>query len=257
MPADLEDRLRSHLAVGEPPSGSAERMRTRIEREAVASNRTRTRRTRRSTLVGVIATGAVIGGFAVFFVVAAPRGTTPEEVPGQVNATYSVLNGGAAFDLAESGLLEAELFPGIQPDGLRVARTLSSGGRIVVGRASNDFICLITVPSPRDLRRSRQPVRVSSSAVGIPARAVPSVGTSCGSSDDVGRSALLALSPDRAGRSVVLVADGWRVSYRGRPIAVRNNVALLPPRPKLRHKRNPWCRAAAQPLSARPAPCPI
>lgn len=162
---------------------------------------------RRSRVGGAVAFTAAVGGVAAFFVLALPRGGTPTTPTGSA-PTFRVLDAGAAFDPASVKLRVAKLapFPGLQAGSLRLARTLSVGTKVVVGRASNGFVCLILVPPRTHFR-----------------------GGACAPARDIGAAALVEHAWWGKRQTVLLVADGTRLeSTAGRPYAVRANVAVLP-----------------------------
>ncbi len=162
---------------------------------------------RPSRVRSAIALTTAIAGFAAFFVLALPKGddTGPPAAPAE--PAFAVLQTGDTFDLATVKLTPEQLrFPGLQPGSLRLARTLSVGTNVIVGRASNNFVCLILVPPRQKFRQA-----------------------ACAPARDVGAAALTQFAWWGKRETVVLVADGTQLTGTdGRSFAVRRNVAVVP-----------------------------
>ena len=96
----------------------------------------------------LIVSAVGLGAFSGAAVLSGSGSAQPPAEP-----SFAVLEKGRAFDLASVRLRPEKFsFPGIQLDTLRLARTLPKGTKVIVGRASNDFVCLFVVPPRTNFR---------------------------------------------------------------------------------------------------------
>jgi PASTA domain len=220
MSTDLEERLRRTTKVGEPPFGSEERMRARLEREGESVPAAPRGRSRRSRIFGAVAVAGMIGGFAGFLFLAAPRGQQTGQAPDVAEPVYSVLSRGKAINLQTPGSpLRVFGFPGVQTGTLRLAGYLPGDLQALVGRGSNDYVCLFLVP-----RLTSRPTGASGAAKDV------RVGTSCAPPADAARTALVVRSW-KGPHQALVVADGVGLTIPGfGRVRVRNNLAVLPKR---------------------------
>jgi len=197
----LTRRLRRDLPG--PSEGARARMRSTVQRRLEGRPEPPRQRSRVIGALGVA--GALAAGIA-FFALALPRGEDPQPPSGAAGPKFGVLDRGTPFDLASTKLTTDKLsFPGVQAGSLRLSRTLSVGTKVVVGRASNDYVCLFLIPPRSNFRNG-----------------------TCAPPRDIGAAALVQFAWWGKRQIVLLVADGVRlVGANGEAVAVRNNTAVL------------------------------
>lgn len=186
-----------------PSDDSRARMRSTVQRRLEGRLEPPRQRSRVIGAMGVA--GALAAGIA-FFALALPRGEEPQLPSGAPGPKFAVLDRGTPFDLASTKLTTGGLyFPGVQAGSLRLSRTLSVGTKVVVGRASNDYVCLFLIPPRSNFRNG-----------------------TCAPPRDVGAAALVQFAWWGKRQIVLLVADGVRLAgANGEAVAVRNNTAVL------------------------------
>lgn len=199
------DELTRRIREGIPAPTEEQRARMRRTVHGGLADRGPLRRP--SRVRSAIALTTAIAGFAAFFVLALPKGSDTRPPAAPPEPAFAVLQAGDAFDLATVKLTPEHLrFPGLRLGSLRLARTLSVGTNVIVGRASNNFVCLILVPPRQKFRQA-----------------------ACAPARDVGAAALTQFAWWGKRETVVLVADGAQLTGTdGRSFAVRRNVAVVP-----------------------------
>jgi len=200
-----EDLLtrRFHSDLPGPSDGARARMRAAVQRRLEG----RPEPPRQSSrVIGALGVAGALAAGVAFFALALPRGEEPQRPSGPTGPRFAVLERGTPFDLAATKLTTDKLsFPGVQAGSLRLSRTLSVGTKVVVGRASNDYVCLFLIPPRSHFRHG-----------------------TCAPPRDVGAAALVQFAWWGKRQIVVLVADGVRLlTANGRAAEVRNNTAVL------------------------------